>query len=58
MEELDDAIRSYDADVNRQAMNKHHEAMGSLEDGHATERVRTLIRSLTGHAKKVEHEKV
>ena len=58
MEELDDAIRSYDADVNRQAMNKHHEAMGSLEDGHATERVCTLIRSLTGHAKKVEHEKV
>ena len=51
MEDLTNAIRSYDADSNRKAMDQHHEAMGSLEDGHATERVCTLIRSLTNRDK-------
>ena len=51
MEELTNTILSYDADANRLAMEKHHESMGSLEDGHATERVCALIRSLVRQTK-------
>ena len=44
--ELGDAIVDYDDERHRRAMEKHHEDMGSLEDGHATERVCALIEGI------------
>ena len=42
-EQLGDAILNFDDEKHRLSMVKHHEDMGSLEDGHATERVCALI---------------
>ena len=49
--QLGDAILSYDEQAHRRAMEKHHEDMGSLEDGHATERVCALIEGIMDRRK-------
>ena len=42
-EELFDAIVNYDAGEHKRNMEKHHEELGSFEDGHATEKVCKMI---------------
>lgn len=43
MNDLINAILNYDEDTFKEKMKLHHEEMGNLEDGHATQRVCNLI---------------
>lgn len=52
-EELYDAIINFDADDFRKKMEKHHEDLGSFEDGHATEKIcRFLVDTLENDQRK------
>ena len=46
MEELKDRINDFVSSTYAARIEKHHELMGSYEDGHATERVAKLIESI------------
>ena len=50
-ESLADTISSFDGNKFRASMEKHHDDMGALEDGKATERVCRIILSLLGKGK-------